>query len=412
MWGYLKFYNGPPKVGDISVKSVGAITTFFIKENGKEVKYKGNQIAGYGLLTRQAYSPFPARLFNSKRPGWLWLVNGDSYIYGDLSIITKASDNGAINKYFQLEKDGQVQEYVETKVAFYGLSGVTIDELTNGGTLTYDEPKKNFRAAQLTKKSGEEYSGWVAYVQDQYSSIFFTSSPEKPIVIQYALEIYDPLDDEFLVSKSIDESAANNGYVITASGAKIEGAISLSFPPKLWFATDVTLTKEDGTIIEYTNDGSLKKVVLTVNGREREFINFENEYVEVLHRYGELVNFRNPHPTTQKVGGEAANILTTAAIESLDQSMLLDIKKQDSDENIDWTQEEVIKLYAEEYMVYNEKTGRTTMYIPGRNYLQVEGDLMGSIGYLTMEKQQRNGYKKMSNPLTTMQYLNREIYSK
>jgi len=306
MWGYLVFRDGTAKVGYVSIKRVGALTTYFLRQGKEETKYKS--IKRYGLLASKEKD------------------------------IPKATQNVAI------------------------------------------------------QSDNEEF------------------------------EAYDPLEASFLATKTTEENIESNGYVITSSGEKKEGAVSVSAPPKLWFATDVTLTSLDGTVSNYTNDGSLKKIVLTLSGEEKEFVNFENEYVEVLHRDGDLVHIRNPHPTTTAVGGDLANAVAGAALESLDQG-LNSLGKvtsgsdnagitKSSGEKVDWTNEEIIKRYAKEYLILNVKTGKYAMYIPRKNYNQVEGDLMGSIEYLEMNKENRNVFRKMANPLTTMKFLNEKIYNK
>lgn len=433
MWGYLRLADGTALVGDVSVKSAGALRTYFLRQkNGEETKYKGNQVVDYGLLTREAYTPFPANVFTTARPGWLWLNDGDAYIYGDLEIIVRANDDGALNRYFKLTSDGQSQEYVETKVSVYGVSDATMDELTNGGTIEYEEPRRNFRKATITNAKGEEYSGWLAYADNRFSALYFTSDPAKPVAIQYAdqltnisfneeelMEVYDPLEDNFLASASLNESVQSNGYVITSSGDKIEGQIALSFPPELDYATDVTLTKSDGSVVEYTNDGSLSKIVVTVNGQEKEFINYENDYAEILHRYENLIHFKNPHPTTNTIIGEAANKMAADALKGMEASINNSLaanggsfKFNGADgEGIDWENAEIVTMYAKEYLIYDEKTKKAAMYIPDRTYLQVEGDLMGSIDFLQMEKEQQKGLKKMQNPLVTMKFLHSEVYN-
>ncbi|MTI23164.1 hypothetical protein E1176_19195 [Fulvivirga sp. RKSG066] len=433
MWGYLRLADGSAQVGDVSVKSVGALTTYFLrKKNGEEIKYKGKEVVDYGLLTSEAYTPFPNSVFASQRPGWLWLTDGDAYLYGDLEITVRANDDGALNRYFKLTSDGQSQEYVETKVSVYGVSDATIDELTNGGTIAYEEPRRNFRKATITNAKGDAYSGWLAYADNRFNALYFTSDPSKPVTIQYGdqltnisfneeevMEVYDPLDDNFLASASLNESVQNNGYVITSSGEKIEGQIALSFPPELPFATDVTLTKSDGSVVEYTNDGSLSKIVVTVNGQEKEFINYENDYAEVLHRYENLVHFRNPHPTTNKIIGEAANQMAAEALEGVETSINNSFGGNGGSfqfngangQDIDWDNAEIVTLYAKEYIILDETTKKVSIYIPNRTYLQIEGDLMGSIEYLQMEKEQQKGLKKMQNPMVTMKFLHSKVYN-
>lgn len=239
-----------------------------------------------------------------------------------------------------------------------------------------------------------------------------TSGSETLAMKDMGKSSYDALDPVLLAG--LDQKI--NGYVITSTGERIKGKIAISEFPGVWFVRDITLTTPDGEVVYYTNNGALKRMVFSKNGEIVEYVNFENEYVKVLDRSKELIHFRNPHPTTLSTGGELASAVAGAALESADQELRAAggsvTKNSRPNEDTDWTSEDVIKLYAKEYLIFNESTGKYAMYIPGKKYQQVEGDLMGSLHYLRLPKEGQDELKKMEKPLRTMNYLNEKIYSK
>ncbi|MEO9966523.1 MAG: hypothetical protein ABJF11_12075 [Reichenbachiella sp.] len=221
-------------------------------------------------------------------------------------------------------------------------------------------------------------------------------------------------DDNMLNTSWLNDNV--NGYVIDADARKIMGKIGISTSPNLWFIRHITLTEPNGETSYFSPSDMLKKIVKVNDGVSKEYIYFEGEYVEVLHRDGWLVHFRNPHPKTLSVGGDLANVVTGAAMESADQDLRAaggSITKNDRpNKDVDWTSEEVIKLYAQEFLLLNELTGKYAMYIPGRKYWQIEGDLMGSLHYLKLPKEGQDALRKMEKPSRTMYYLNEKIYSR
>lgn len=356
-------------------------------------------------------------LINDTPDQWDWVTMDKVKLMGDPNAPTKPSNTrkASTNYGYVVTKAGTIYQGKITVVEVKK----KIDRFT---MKTVKKEKFKFEAAELSNFGVGEYGS--AVVEE-------IENEEEEIVSSVVAE-----EVGYLSTKPSGDSGDGNGYVITSSGERIEGAVSVTAPNKVWFATDVTVTTGSGEVQNYTNDGSLNKVVFTSNGQERELVNFENEYVEVLHREGQLVHFRNPHPTTRSTGGDLANVLVGAAAEGADQeirreALKQEIKQQGNDVNIsevankanniqnssgqgdvDWTSQDLIKLYAKEYVLLNEKTGKYAIYIPGRNYNQVEGELMGSFEYLKMEKDQQKALSKMESPKSTMQFLNTNLYAK
>jgi hypothetical protein len=49
------------------------------------------------------------------------------------------------------------------------------------------------------------------------------------------------------------------------------------------------------------------------------------------------------------------------------------------------------------------------MYIPKSYFRQLDAELMGSIEYLTMRKEEKDALKKMNTPLQTLKFINENI---
>jgi hypothetical protein len=446
--GYFIMTSGEIKIGAISVVKQGTITKYFIKEAGKEeVKYSGKEVGRAGLIENEARTAFPESMYREKRKGFIVQTGSVEVIQGTLEITAKTRSTSG-NVVTELVVDGTA--YDKASIEKYGLIDVPVRELTGDGVVIYDDPKQNFHPGSYTE-NGVKKSGWIAWYKPndagEYETFFFADKEDGTANVCYVslgatdviqniqedIEAYDPLNDSFLATTTIDKDVKNNGYVVTATGEKIEGAVQMSFPPKLWFATDVILTRADGTVENYTNDGSLQQVVITIDGKQQEFVNFENEYVEVLHRDGDLVHFRNPHPTTpttlnrmmndfgsammDAATGEIANKLA----ENRAKAVLAgnwDEDKEESYQNYanrdkrDWSDHSFVTLYEKEYLIYNTATGRRTMYYKNKVnpfYLQTKAELTGCIEYITLENAEKRGLNAMRNPLETLKFINENM---
>jgi len=379
------------------------------------------------------------------------LLGSNERIEGDLEIklVVRRTKTGDLDgeqferRTFIIDRDGDKQEFVEASVDIYGLIDVPIRELTGDGIVIYDDPKQNFSPGGFSYQGNvlEGYIAWVAPNElGEYDAFLFSAEEDGQANVYYAskgasditqmiqeIEEYDPIDDSFLQTVTIDREVKHNGYVITHEGERIEGEVELSFPPKLWYATDVILTRSDGTVTEYTNDGSLKNIVVMIDGMEKEFTTYLNQYPEVLHRDGSLVHFRNPRPTTPNVAGEIINMFVQgaagAAGQEIDKKIAEEGMKQiaagkwNADQveafntyqeldKTDWTSFEFITIYAPEHIVLDEESGRYAMYIPGKSYFQIEGELMGCIDFFNLDKTTQKGLRRMRNPEQTLKFLN------
>ncbi len=404
-----QFQNGYVIIND-GTRFDGQISLFGSSYNNIwQVKIKSGESTYDFYLRSLKEFGLSENLINDTPGEFYWVTMDKVKLMGDPNAPAKPSDKrkATTNNGYVVTKTGKVYQGKMIVVEFK-------KKVESFSLRTRDKQKLKFEASELTNFGNGEYGAAVANTNDaSEEGTTFTAQVEEDISVDD--EAYNPIDESFLATKTTDESISTNGYVITASGVKKEGAVTVSAPPNIWFATDVTLTTASGVVHNYANDGSLQKVVFTVNGQQKELVNFENEYVEVLHREGQLIHFRNPHPTTSSMGGDLTDALAGAALESADREFRQaggSVRKTGTQGDTDWTSEEVIKLYAKEYVLLNEKTGRRAMYIPGKNYRQIKGELMGSSEFLTMDKERKKNLRRMNSPESTMKFLNSRIYNK
>lgn len=441
-FGYVKLKTGQVKVGTLYLKKNGSPKTMikaFISENGeKPTKYAYNDMESYGLIAHEATTAFNERLIDGSRQGFVVLLDGQEKVEGLLTIEAEESDVVDPMKIFKFQDGGS---YKESEVVYYGLLDVPVSDLTSDGTVYYEDEKRNFHPGSFSI-DGSSQSGYIAWAKpakkgaydafyfadskDGVANVFYLSKGAADVVqtVEEAFEAYDPADDSFLLSKTIETEIESNGYVITTDGERIDGQIEMSFPPKLWFATDVTLTQEDGTVTDYSAAGGLQRLVTTIDGQEKEFVFFDGAYIEVLDHEGDWVHFRNPHPNTPTGMSNWLNAFTGAAMnasqEYVDQKVAEyatvqalkgNEKAAESAANFldrertDYTSYDQFALYAKEHIILDLKNNRYAMYIPGKNYQIIEGELMGSIEYLKMESEAQKGLRKMNNPSETLKYL-------
>lgn len=428
--GYLIMTNGEEKVGALSVTASGSLFRYVLIENGEKVKYSGNDVKEHGLIVNQANTEFSQHLFlSTKRPGFVRLTGSDKYIKGILKLrVGNPGSQMAATEPTTIQVDGE--KYDLEGVDVFGFTDVPMADMTKNGTLIYEEPKRNFHPGSFTL-NGTSKEGFIAWGRPngagEYKAIFFAEKMDGVANVYYLkegvsnvvqtiqprVEQPKPIVDEFVEASDTTTSAKNPGYVITTSGEKIEGEIQVMIQPKKWYPTDVVLTRADGSVTQYSNDNSLTKFVMNVGGSEKEYLYYKGAYVEVLQRDGDLVHFRNPFPTTNSVG---ANILNAA------------IQKEQNDVNAESARKaeiaeaegrmavqatitiNEIKIYAVEFLIFDETTGRTTMYVPNQFYYSfVEAELEGCIEYLTASAEEKGNLKKMKNPLETLEFLNENM---
>lgn len=453
--GYLKLNSGEILIGALMVDFKSSKAKYYMQLPGKEpVKYGGGDVKEYGLIDNQPSTAFSQDLFVNEVFGFVQLIGSNEKISGALTIkiekrkgfhvYTDDTNNKVMNYY--ISSGGETRTFPAANVRYYGLTDVPVTTITGNGLLVSDTDKENFNPGSFIL-NGEKQSGFVAWLpanpNGEYYGFYFASEMDGVANVYYLNETikdviqdiapkmaaYNPIEATYFNSQTIQKDVNLNGYVIKANGEKMEGSIQMSFAPKLWFASECIITTSDGTETTFSNDPEIKKIVLDQDGKKQEFINFENEYVEVLQRSGDKVHFRNPHPTTPSRASEALNFLTEMAKDAIVDAVAEEMVNQSLGalqsgntglfysmavvsevsgnvfDNVTWLNSEVFDLKAKEFLVFDEERKTYAMYIPNVLYEQLSADLMGCSTYLGLSKDRKKMLKKMDDPKATMSFL-------
>ncbi len=441
--GYVILTSGEEIVGSLQVSSQGTIVKYNMQQgDAKAVKYPSKEVKEHGLVIHNAKTAFAEKLYSEQRPGFIVLMSSGEIVEGSLQVVKeyktdRLSDEGVLVTTFIVNGTS----YEEPKIKYYGLQDVPVRELTEDGIVVYEDKRMNFNPGSFSY-NGQEMKGYVAWAPQMEpgkdDAILFAESLDSKANLYYLdkgvsnikqeieeeFAAYDPADNSFLLTKTTATEVATNGHLIMADGSKLEGQVEMSFPPKLWFATELKITRSDGTVENYMADGSVASVYLVVDGKEKRFQYFDKSFVEVLQQEGDWIHFKNPHPTTPTFWSDVANSMLQSAAAAGQEQLDKEIAKVavaaslEGKENLaesaanflerektDYSNAEFLTIYADEHILYNTKSNRHAMYIPKVNFKQLDGELMGSLAYLNMASEEQKGLKKMNNPMVTMKFL-------
>lgn len=419
--GYIILTSGEEKVGALSVSKTGTLMKYTLMEGTEKVKYGMKEVVEYGLIENSPTTAFPAHLyrgmFMKKIPGFIRLLGSNDLIKGDLKIRTK--DSG---EEIMLIDD---QKYNLESIEFYGLIDVPVKDLTRNGSLAYSDQKRMFHPGSFVLK-GEKKEGFIAWAKPngagEYKAFFYAPTMDgvanvfylKDGVTDVVQNIPQVIEEVTLIStEDAEQEYRGKGYILKKTGEKISGELQIVYPAGTWFSPEVALIESDSNITIFSKDESIKSVFVTIDGQEKEFLNYDGVFVEVLDRDGSLVHFRNPFPTMETLGGKMLNDLIQGKQEEFnqkeDEEAILAEREGRLDVHVTLTIAE-IKIYVLENLIYDESSGRVTMYAPAPNfYSMMDAELCGCIEYLTMSFEDKYGLRRMKNPLETLKFINENM---
>lgn len=424
--GYLILNSGEEKVGALEVTKNGAYVKFVLLENNEKVKYSSKDVAEYGLIENRPHTDFPAHLYTGlivkRQPGFIKIFGKDEIIKGDLKISKYTNGfNGNTKETMKIDDKDFHLESVE----IYGLIDVPVAKMTKNGALVYGNEKLNFHPGSFMM-DGAKKEGFIAWAKPngsgKYTSFFFA---EKMDGVANVYSVKDGASDvvqniptaapEVPVStEDAEQVFKGQGYVMGKNGDKIaEGTLQIVYPAGTWFSPEVlVLGLEDSQDIIKNND-AVKSAFIEVDGKTKEFLYYEGVFVEVLDRDNSLVHFRNPYPTIETLGGKLLNRLVQGAVNDFNQEQAEAAAVAQSQGRIKGQATlsvAEIKIYALENLIYDESTGRVTMYAPAPDfYAMLDAELEGCIEYLTMDFQEKWGIRRMKNPLETLKFINENM---
>lgn len=425
--GYVTLPSGEEKVGAISVTKNGAYTTVELLQGDEKTKYRNKDFVDYGLIESQPTTAFRSSLFTGmfkrKVPGYVKLLGSEEIIKGDLKIKTKSNGFTGDSEQVMLIDDKKFK--LET-IEFYGLIDVPVSDMTRNGSYTFSDRKLNFHPGSF-KHNGVMKEGVIAWTPPNgagvSNAIFYAESMEGVANIYYLkdgvtdiVQNIPPVieeEDQLIDTEDAEQVFRGQGYILKKNGEKIEGELQVVHPPGTWFAPEIALIKSDSSITVFSNDPEIKGAFVNVNGKEKEYLNYENVFVEVLDRDSVLVHFRNPFPTIETVGGKLLNDLIQGRQADFNEAEAAEAALAEREGRLDMQVTlniPEIKIYALENLIYDESTGRVTMYAPAPNfYVMMDAELEGCIEYLTMSFDEKWGLRRMKSPIETLKFLNENM---
>lgn len=451
--GYVVNKDGTERIGAIQVRKWknGNITIRF-KEVGDDNK-ETSGFTKYGLIDVESTTAFPREVVKmgglfSKVQGFIQLVGSDEVISGKM-FVNRNSESGEIT-FFNMVNEGEGEKIIShppANVERYGPIDVPMTELLK--YLVSSDEKEDFHQGSF-KLNGQVKNGFIAYTdknqKSKYRAFFFADKLDgvanvyyldNPLVsevnqiIPEKIIAYDPYEDEFLEEESLTPDVKNNGFVITYDGTKIEGAIQIDIPEKRWYAQEVIVTTPDGTVTNYENDGSLRRIVFDYNGETHEYIDYEGEYVRLYGRSGTWVYFRNPHPTTPSVAASYLNDflseVASRGFQDLENSMNKKMMSRAisgdktgyaaysalgsvySEFKKYWEGKDLITWYKKELIVLNEADYNEVMIIPSltepAGMQPLNRLLEGTIEFHDLPAGDRRSLYRLKEPKKTLAFL-------
>lgn len=425
--GYVILASGEEKVGALQVTKNGSFTTLELIEGEVKSKFRDKDFTEYGLIENQPHTAFRAGLytgmFKKKVPGFIKLLGSNEIIKGDLKIRTYTNGfNGNSEETMMIDD----KKYKLETVEYYGLIDVPVSEINRSGSLVHSNQKLDFHPGSFNYKgvkkegviawaepngSGESNAILFAESMDGVANVFYLKDGATDIVQNIPAVIEE--EKVAIDTEDAEQEFRGKGYILKTNGEKIEGEVQVVYPPGTWFSPEVALILSDSNSTVFSKDPTIKAVYIQIDGVEKEFLNYKNVFVEVLDRDSTLVHFRNPFPTIETVGSKLLNDLIQGKQDDINAESAQNAAVAEAEGRIavqvTFNFDE-IKIYALENLIYDESTGRVTMYAPAPNfYLMLDAELSGCIEYLTMTWDEKNSLRKMKNPLETIKFLNENM---
>lgn len=302
--GFVILMDGETKQGRIQIEGRSsdsplaadnyfAIETLtYVDKSGTSTEYKREQIKGFGRVLPWPLTP--SELFEwqkgeamgrrkTKHQAGYVILNDGKMEEGDMQLVVKnklprvkgnmddpfeRSENldktrSDIVDEIHFSRDGKDDKIDLDDVFAYGLKGVTIDMLTNGGDRSYLMEEMNLHHGSVTTKDGKKREGFLAYFPypDNYYGVYFATKRNEPVETIQLKDIQDANQEISLIEAFGDEEPKKpntkiNGYIIALDGLKYEGTISL-IDDNDWWTRAISFTDKENNVINYggSNDG-------------------------------------------------------------------------------------------------------------------------------------------------------------
>lgn len=325
--GFVTLTTGEKKKGKIQIEGSSSDSylagknyfalekLIFYDKDGSKTEYKSAQVKEYGKIFPWAFAPYSSFTWNSSmafgrrktkaRDGYV-ITNDGKRIDGSMKLsamVINDNKGGYINGpvvEIIFERGGKDEKVDIDDVFAFGITGATINSLTNNMSISYVNEEMNFHQGTVTTTDGKKMEGLVAYFPDpgKYYGVYFATKPDEPVTIIPMQDITDVTQDISLIEAFDDGTApkaANtniNGYIIGMDGNKYEGTLTLIDDKGFWCRGIEFIDKENRKQKFGGNDANFAYAM--VNGTI--YVEYDNFLMRAEKSSGRLVLFNNPHP--------------------------------------------------------------------------------------------------------------------
>ncbi|MDZ4714171.1 MAG: hypothetical protein SH819_01770 [Cytophagales bacterium] len=319
-------------------------TLTFTDNTGKETEYKRDQIKSFGRILPWELSPNEmwdwgrGELFGKRKskaqPGFAIMYDG-SRIEGEMRLVIKnkmqrtkvdsdgmpsgfgGSDPAPKSKIYSdmvdeiwVIKEGKDEKLSMDDVYAFGVSGMTINTLTNKGNRLYQLEEMNFHVGSVTTRDGKKLEGYVALrpYDKNYYGIYYAAKPDDPIQIIPMKDITNITQIISMIEAFGEETAAPkrntniNGYIVQAGGERVDGTVKLVGDNE-WWAKSIEFTDKEGYSFKF---GDADPGISYFVSNNSMYIQYEDLFVRTDRVAAPYATYPDPYPAKGSKFGQFA----------------------------------------------------------------------------------------------------------
>jgi len=266
-------------------------TLTFVDEYGGEKEFMRKDIKSFGRILPWDLAPNHLVMSGSavvmgkskskKLPGFVIKNNGER-LEGTMQLVVKNSmksdskiKSDLVDEIYMDIDESTVKLDLDDLFA-YGMTGLTINKLTNNQDIKYTVEEMNFHPGTLKTKDGSSKNGYLAYfpTPGNYYGVYFAENFNSEVEIIAMEDIEDATQEISLIEAfsgyGMDASSSKNsninGYIVDLSARKYEGTISLN-EDNDWWARSIDFTDEDNNKISYGGTEALPIAYFVLDGQ-------------------------------------------------------------------------------------------------------------------------------------------------
>lgn len=329
--------EGSSLITDRLLKNYFALEKLTFSDNaGKETEYKASDVKSFArimpwsLTPPEMYQWQSGEFMGKKKTKWMpgyCITNDGRRIDGELQLIVKnkletRSGNGKNNDHIRnnivddlkFQRDGKDEKISLDDVFAYGLSGMTINTLTNNRDRLYTQDEMNFHQGTIELANNTVKQGYFAYFPEpgNYYGVYFANKADEPVTIIPMKEIRSAKQDiaEIEAFNELPDGEpakkANNsinGYIVTNGMKKVEGTVKLLEDNGFWVRS-IEFTDKDGRIMKYGGDKGGIIAYFMIN--DQVYVQHGALFMKAEKKGEHFVAYNYPYPDNSTAAGRFA----------------------------------------------------------------------------------------------------------